>query len=79
MKIKNIVAKEVEEVSNVVCNMCGEEIKKDEYGNFADYVTINKTWGYLSNMDGEKHSADICQECYMKIIGKFAISPTTVV
>lgn len=64
----------IEKVDKVFCNMCGNQIKTDKCGNLEDYIHIEKKWGYNSNMDGEKHSFDLCQECYTKMIEKLKIS-----
>lgn len=58
---------------DVLCNMCGCEIKKDDYGNFFDYAELEKTWGYLSCFDGKNHKFDLCQNCYKKLIDSFSI------
>lgn len=63
----------VDKVDKVFCNMCEQPIKTDKSGNLYDYIHISKKWGYNSNMDGEKHEIDLCQECYKNIIDKFKI------
>ena len=50
-----------------------EEIKKDIYGYYNDYIHIEKKWGYNSDFDGEKHSFDICSQCYKKMVSDFKI------
>lgn len=67
--------KEVEVVDQIICDCCGEFIKKQ--GNrFEEYIHINKTFGYLSNLyDGQIHNLDICEECYNKILSTFKFSP----
>lgn len=71
-KTKKIL-EEKEEIYEVICNMCGENIQKDQFGKFYDYLQIDKEWGYLSNMDREKHSFDLCSKCYLDIVSKFKI------
>lgn len=61
------------ETKNVFCNMCGSEIKKDDFGNFYDYAELEKKWGYLSCYDGQNHRFDLCQSCYKKLIDSFKI------
>lgn len=63
----------VDKVDKVFCNMCGERIKTDKCGNLEDYIHIEKKWGYNSDMDGEKHSIDLCQNCYKDIFNKLKI------
>lgn len=70
-----IINEEKKQISKVICNMCGEEIKKDVYGYFKDYVHIDKVWGYNSEKDGESISIDICEKCFDKLISDFIIKP----
>ena len=69
---KNVFVSE-KKIVDVVCNMCGEKIKKVD-NNLCDYLHIEKEWSYFSSMDNEKHSFDLCQDCYKKIINQFKIS-----
>lgn len=64
---------EKEEICEVFCNMCGEPILKDQFGKFYEYLSVDKEWGYLSSIDGQKHSFDLCDECYKGIVRKFKI------
>lgn len=72
-KLKKVY-KEYEEINEVFCNMCEKPIKKDEFGKFYDYISIDKHWGYLSSFDGERHQFDLCNECYKSIIKNFKIT-----
>ncbi|WP_105616628.1 hypothetical protein [Vallitalea okinawensis] len=69
-KYKTIVIKKTE-VDSVICNCCGREINKDQYGLMEDYITIKKTWGYNSAFDGQSHELDVCNDCYEKWIKSF--------
>lgn len=71
-KIKKVLT-EKEEIYEVYCNMCGNAISKDQFGKFCEYLSIDKQWGYLSSLDGEKHSFDLCDTCYKEIISNFKI------
>ncbi|MEG0108910.1 MAG: hypothetical protein RR705_08670 [Lachnospiraceae bacterium] len=63
--------KEVKAVEKIFCNQCGKEIPvangQPEQGVFS----VDYEWGYFSNKDGEKHSFDLCEECYDKMIAGF--------
>ncbi len=63
----------VDKVDKVFCNMCGKPILIDKNGNLEDYIHIEKKWGYNSDMDGEKHTIDLCQECYKSLISQFIL------
>ena len=36
----------------------------------------NQQFGYFSNKDGIRHSFDLCEECYDKLIEGFAVEVT---
>lgn len=73
MRVYKTIAVDIKKIEKVFCNSCGESIKTDKHGNMSDYLHIEKCWGYDSDMDGEEHSIDICQECYKEMIKKFKI------
>lgn len=74
MKIyKNVFVSE-KKIVDVICNMCGEKIEKIDDDVLHDYFQAKKEWGYFSDIDGEKHSFDLCQNCYKKLISQFKIS-----
>lgn len=61
------------ELTEVVCNQCKKELKV-ENGILKDACFHGEVqFGYFSNKDGQKHSFDLCEECYDKMIKKFAI------
>lgn len=72
-KTKKIL-EETEEIYEVICNMCGQSIEKDPFGKFCDYLQVDKEWGYLSNIDGQKHSFDLCNKCYLSIVSNFKLN-----
>ena len=56
-----------------VCNMCGAEIRKHDYLDLS--LRIEKTWGYGTPWDGERHAIDICESCYREMLEKMAVKP----
>lgn len=62
-----------EKPDKIYCNKCGKSIGKDNSGHFTDFLDIRKAWGYFSEYDGEKHSFDLCQDCYRSFIESFVI------
>jgi hypothetical protein len=56
------------ETDTVICNGCGKIVAK-----YTDYLGVDKVWGYGSDYDGEKHSFDLCEQCYEKLVSGFAI------
>ena len=75
--MKNFLEKTVtlQELDQVRCNCCGTQVKKNDLGYIADYLSVNKTWGYDSPIDGETHNFDLCFECYAQIVDRFQIPP----
>ena len=56
-----------------VCNMCGAEIRSRNYLDLS--LRIEKTWGYGTPWDGERHAIDICEGCYREMLAKMAVKP----
>ncbi len=59
------------------CNGCGKEIAKENDMIREGVLQVEWNWGYFSGKDGEKHSFCLCEACYDKIRGNFAL-PVTV-
>lgn len=61
------------ELATVICNKCKKQLVV-EHGIIKEgcYSGDNQ-FGYFSNKDGIKHSFDLCEECYDKLIKSFAI------
>lgn len=55
----------------IYCNKCGRELVTQngivKEGDFH----IEYRWDYFSRRDGIKHSFDMCEECYEKMIKEF--------
>ena len=61
------------ELSTVICNKCKKEMRV-ENGILKEQCFCGDIhFGYFSNKDGSKHSFDLCEECYDKMIEEFAI------
>ena len=56
------------QLAGVICNQCKKELSV-ENGIFSG----NIQFGFFSGKDGKKHSFDLCEECYDKMIKGFAI------
>ena len=58
----------------IVCNVCGQLLQEDEQQTAQkDWLTVQKSWGYFSNKDREKHRFCICEDCYDKWVSEFLI------
>ena len=57
----------------VCCNGCGKALKV-ENGMLKDgCFHAEHSFGYFSKRDGMKHSFDLCEACYEKIIREFVL------
>lgn len=61
----------------IMCNVCGRELKNENGILKEDAFEAVKEWGYFSKKDLEVHKFVICEECYDRMVRKFAI-PVTV-
>ena len=61
------------ELAAVICNKCRREltVEKGIVKEGCFYADIQ--FGYFSSKDGKKHSFDLCEECYDKMIARFQI------
>ncbi len=61
------------ELVSVICNKCQKKLSVKN-GILAEGVFEgNQKFGYFSKKDGIRHSFDLCEECYDKMIAEFAI------
>ena len=61
------------ELTTVICNKCKKELHVENGMLKEGCFNGNVQFGYFSNKDGNKHSFDLCEECYDKMIKEFAI------
>ncbi|MDO4304027.1 MAG: hypothetical protein Q4D94_08925 [Bacillota bacterium] len=57
----------------VICNKCKKELTVENGILKEGCYHGDSRFGYFSNKDGMKHSFDLCEECYDKLIKGFAI------
>lgn len=57
----------------VICNGCGRELKVEDGVLKEGCFEGKQVFGYFSSMDGERHSFDLCEDCYRKMIRQFAV------
>jgi hypothetical protein len=69
------VTKTVEELEDVICNICGKPCIDSCDMNY-EYVTVAGSFGYCSGHDTEEVRAHICVACYDKhLVPLFTIDP----
>lgn len=59
--------------NEIYCNKCGKKVGTEENITRQEMLHVEKVWGYFSNKDGEKHSFDLCEDCYDAVIKEFMI------
>ena len=57
----------------VFCNQCKKKLRVENGYLKEECFKGEFTFGYFSKKDGTKHSFDLCEDCYDKMIGEFAI------
>lgn len=63
--------KKTKEINKIICNQCGKEIPVIDGIPREGVFSVNCEWGYFSEKDGEKHSFDLCEACYDKLVSSF--------
>ena len=63
-------------LKQVVCNQCGKALKVKNGILVEGFFEGNQHFGYFSNKDGIRHSFDLCEECYDKLIEGFTVEVT---
>ena len=64
---------EKKQLEQVICNCCGKSLKLKEQVVLEGFCPVRVSWGNFSEKDGETHSFDLCEECYDRITGQFAV------
>jgi len=71
---KNIT---VPAIQSLICDKCGKETDIDDL-ECQEYVSINHNCGYSSIIgDMKKVEIDLCQHCFIKLIGQDLINKCT--
>ena len=81
MKTTEIVTTKKEIPLDVICDCCGNTCIKNEYDvdneqhpdhglrhRSFEFMNLEAHWGYESNRDGEKWTAQICEKCTVEIL-----------
>ena len=61
------------ELTEVVCNKCGRQLKVENGILKEGCFTGNKVFGYFSSKDGIRQQFDLCEECYDAMTATFSI------
>lgn len=64
---------EDKKITQIKCNSCGKELKIENGIVMEGVFSVDYSWGYFSNKDGEIHSFDVCEKCYNHMIRQFQL------
>lgn len=59
------------QVTGCKCDICGEDCFSNQTAKDAkqtEYMTLKATWGYYSEHDTERWSAEVCEKCVVKYL-----------
>lgn len=56
-----------------VCNCCGRELKVENGYLKEECFHASHAFGYFSKRDGIRHRFDLCEACFEKWTGSFAV------
>ena len=73
MRQYQLRTKEVKEISKMICNRCGREIPVVGGQAQEGVFSVDYTWGYFSEKDGERHSFELCESCYDAMLKGFHV------
>lgn len=57
----------------IICNRCKKVILEGEGIPRAEYLHVEKEWGYFSGKDGQRQEFDLCESCYDAWLREFQI------
>lgn len=64
MKLRAV--EQTESVSDVMCDICGDNTRIEGYG--LQFGTLHANWGYGSSHDGERYEVHLCEPCFFRTI-----------
>lgn len=59
----------------IICNCCGRELSAADGMLREGCFFADCRFGYFSRRDGVRHTWELCEDCYDKIIKTFVIPP----
>lgn len=60
-------------LKQVLCNQCGRELRVEDGYLREGCFTADTVFGYFSKKDGKNYHFDLCEECYDRLIARFAV------
>ena len=69
---RKLVQKEVEEVEDILCNLCGKSLYDGV--NYNGLTDAEMKCGYGSKWDGTIFKFSLCEDCMEELMNKFKLS-----
>ena len=66
-----------EELETVICNCCGKKLVVQHGIIREGCISIDHAWDYFSEIDGQIHHFDLCEDCYDEMISGFKLPVET--
>ena len=61
----------------MICNACGKKLAVRQGIVLEGAISIDHTWDYFSEKDGQVDHFDLCEECYDQLTATFKIPVET--
>ena len=77
--LKNKAQKDGENsfLQRMICNACGKKLAVRQGIVLEGAISIDHTWDYFSEKDGQVDHFDLCEECYDQLTATFKIPVET--
>lgn len=61
------------ELETLICNGCGKKLVVERGIVREGVFSVDHTWDFFSEKDGEIHHWDLCEECYDAVTAQFRV------
>lgn len=61
------------QLERMICNACGKKLAVRQGIVLEGAISIDHTWDYFSEKDGQVDHFDLCEECYDQLTATFKI------
>ena len=65
------------QLERMICNACGKKLAVRQGIVLEGAISIDHTWDYFSEKDGQVDHFDLCEECYDQLTATFKIPVET--
>ena len=65
------------QLKRMICNACGKKLAVKQGIVLEGVISVDHTWDYFSEKDGQTDHFDLCEECYDQMTAAFKIAVET--